>query len=74
MRALRIPKEAPVADVDYTQDGWWENLPSVDGVPAATSREDEPDEAGRAYLAELAARLEARAGDPDVRAFIDGGA
>ena len=48
-----------MSDPDYTRDGWWDDLPSVDGIPAATTREDEPDEAGRAYLAELQARLEA---------------
>ena len=48
-----------MSDPDYTRDGWWNDLPSVDGIPAATTREDEPDEAGRAYLAELQARLEA---------------
>ena len=61
-----------MSDPDYTRDGWWENLPSVDGVPAATTREDEPDDAGRAYLADLQARLEARAADADVQAFIRG--
>ena len=63
-----------MADVDYTQDGWWNHLPAVDDYPPALTREDEPDAAGRAYLAELAARLEARADDPDVAAFIEGGA
>ena len=62
MRAFlmsRSAEEKPVSDPDYTRDGWWDDLPSVDGIPAATTREDEPDEAGRAYLAELQARLEA---------------
>ena len=32
-----------MSDPDYTRDGWWNDLPSVDGIPAATTREDEPD-------------------------------
>ena len=63
-----------MADVDYTQDGWWENLPAVDDYPHTLTRDDEPDDAGRAYLAELQAALEARASEPDVAAFIEGGA
>ena len=61
-----------MADVDYTQDGWWNHLPAVDDYPPTLTREDEPDDAGRAYLADLQARLEARAADADVQAFIRG--
>ena len=59
---------------DYSDPDWWQRVPSVDGVPAATERDPgtEPDEQGRAFLAELQERLEARAAEPDVQAFIDG--
>ena len=67
--------DTPTTEPDpYADPDWWKHVPSVDGIPAATERDPElePDEAGRAYLDELQARLEARAAEPDVQAFLRG--
>lgn len=49
---------------------WWNELVSVDGIPAATTREDEITEQGYKMLEEIELFLTARAEEPDVQAFM----
>lgn len=57
---------------DYVGD-WWENLPAVDDWEPRLTREPdtEPDEDGLRQLSDLQERLEERAQEPDVQAFIE---
>lgn len=59
-------------DPDYSAPGWWLNLPSVDGIPATTTRDPEntPGAAGEIFLESLAADLLKRAQEEPAQAFI----